>query len=65
MLCGWTFKGDTARARRKDAAKQTFWELPDIAGIPGHLLCERCLHTEHAAALAIGIVHDELSADES
>ena len=64
-VCGWTFKGDTARARRKDAAKRTFWELPDIVGIPGHLLCERCLPTEHAAALAIGIVHDELSADES
>ena len=64
-VCGWTFKGDTARARRKDAAKRTFWELPDIVGIPRHLLCERCLPTEHAAALAIGIVHDELSADES
>ena len=38
--------------------------LPTLEGIPGDMICERCLPTERAVALARDLVHDDLSGDE-
>ena len=61
--CGWAFDGSTYRARRQVSAK-SFRVLTTLDGIPGLLICERCLPKERHAALAQDIVHDELSGDE-
>ena len=61
-ICGWNFA-----AARKKTAGSPYRFVPCLNGIPGHLLCEKCLPTERAVALALGadIPHDiELSGDE-
>ena len=61
--CGWAFDGSTYRARRQVSSK-SFRVLTTLDGIPGLLICERCLPKERRAALEQDIVHDELSGDE-
>ena len=62
-LCGWSFDGDTYRARRRTPAK-AFRIVQSLEGIPADVICERCLPKEHAAALQGDIIHEELSGDE-
>ena len=61
--CGWCFDGSTYRARRQVSSK-SFRVLPTLEGIPGDMICERCLPTERAVALARDLVQDDLSGDE-
>ena len=61
--CGWCFDGSTYRARRQVSAK-SFRVLPSLAGLPGDMICERCLPSERTAALGRDLVHDDLSGDE-
>ena len=63
-VCGWQFRGDTARARRRIVREITFRFLTDIATIPGQMLCERCLPNERELAIAANLVQDDLSGDE-
>jgi hypothetical protein len=64
-VCGWTFSGDTARARRRDLVRNpTFRYLEDIAAIPGQMLCERCLPDDRELAIAANLVNAEMSGDE-
>ena len=61
--CGWAFDGATYRARRNVSAK-SFRVLTTLEGIPGELICDRCLREERIAALERDLVHDDLSGDE-
>ena len=61
--CGWQFDGSTYRARRRVAAK-SYRILTNLEGIPGDMICERCLPEEMHAAFARDLVHDSLSGDE-
>ena len=61
--CGWCYDGPTYRARRPVAAK-SYRTLENLDGIPGDMICERCLPNERLAAFNKDIIHDELSADE-
>ena len=61
--CGWTYEWPTARARRTVPAN-SYRTLPHVNGIPGDIICDRCLPTERAAALGRDLVHDEVSGDE-
>ena len=61
--CGWQFDGATTRARRRVAAK-SYRILTSLEGIPGDMICERCLSDEMHAAFARDLVHDNLSGDE-
>ena len=61
--CGWQFDGATFRARRRVPAK-SFRILPNLDGIPGDMICERCLPDQMAAAFARDLVHESLSGDE-
>ena len=61
--CGWTYDGPTARARRTVPAN-SYRTLPHLNGLPGDIICDRCLPTERAAALGRDLVHDEVSGDE-
>jgi hypothetical protein len=61
--CGWQFDGATFRARRRIAAK-SYRILTDLDGIPGDMICERCLPEEMHAAFAKDLVHESLSGDE-
>ena len=64
-VCGWRFRGATARARRRDLVREpTFRYLPDITLIPGQMLCERCLPDDRDLAIAANLVQEELSSDE-
>ena len=63
-VCGWQFRGDTARARRRIVREVTFRFITDITTIPGQMLCERCLPNEREIAIAANLVQDELSGDE-
>ena len=61
--CGITFDGPTFRARRtRPAASYTV--VPGIGDSPSELICERCLPSEHRAAVERDLVHDEVSGDE-
>ena len=55
--------GSTYRARRQVSAK-SFRVLATLEGIPGELICDRCLKEERIAALERDLVHDDLSGDE-
>ena len=61
--CGWAFDGATFRARRQVSAK-SFRVLTSLEGIPGELICERCLKEERITALERDLVHNDLSGDE-
>ena len=63
-VCGWQFRGDTARARRRIDREVTFRFLTDITAIPGQMLCERCLPDKRELAIAANLVQEELSGDE-
>ena len=41
-----------------------FPSLATLEGIPGELICDRCLEEERIAALERDLVHDDLSGDE-
>ena len=61
-ICGWNFT-----AARMKPAGSPYRFVPCLNGIPGTMLCEKCLPTERAVALALGddIPLDiELSGDE-
>ena len=53
---------DAYRARRQVSAK-SFRVFATLEGIPGELICDRCLAEEHIAALERDLVHDDLSGD--
>ena len=61
--CDWCYDGPMYRARRKVAASSNR-TLLNLDGIPGDMICERCLPTERLAAFNKDIIHDELSGDE-
>ena len=61
--CGWQFDGATFRARRRVQAK-SYRILTTLEGIPGDMICERCLPEEMASAFARDLVHEPLSGDE-
>ena len=61
--CGWCYDGPTDRSRRKVAAS-SYRILLNLDGIPGDMICDRCLPAERLVALNRDIVHDELSGDE-
>ena len=62
-LCGWKYDGPTARARRQVDTK-SYRPLPSLDGIPGDMICDRCLPEARLAAFNKDLVHDELSGDE-
>ena len=45
-------------------AVKTYAPIHTIAGMPGILLCDRCLRSERAAALAKELIDADLSGDE-
>ena len=45
-------------------AVKTYAPIHTLAGIPGILLCDRCLRSERAAALAKELIDADLSGDE-
>ena len=61
--CGWCYDGPTYRSRRRVAAS-SYHILPNLDGIPGDMICDRCLSTEGFAAFNKDIIHDELNGDE-
>ena len=62
-ICGISVTGATFRARRQDSSK-TYLPLEKLDDIPGILLCDRCLHSERAAALERELVDAAISGDE-
>lgn len=56
-VCGWPFA-----SARNQGAGPTYRTVPDLVGIPGHLMCEPCLPTEQAIVLSTSTA--ELSGDE-
>ena len=61
--CGWCYDGSTHRARRK-VAVGTYRVLPNLDGIPGDMICERCLPADKAAAHEEDLIHVDVSGDE-
>ena len=61
--CGITFDGPTFRARRTRQST-SYTIVPGIGDSPSELICERCLPSEHKAAVERDLVHDEVSGDE-
>ena len=45
-------------------AANTYRTLPNPDGIPGDIICDRCLPNERQAAFNKDLLHDELSGDE-
>ena len=56
-VCGWPF----SRARKRGAGLP-YRIANSLVGMPGAMMCERCLPTERA--IAIGRVNADMSADE-
>ena len=57
-VCGWPF----ASARKKGGP--AYRTVPSLRGMPGFLMCERCLPTERAIAMRNSSDTHELSGDE-
>ena len=62
-ICGICISGPTFRARRRDSSK-SYLPLASLDGIPGLLMCERCLTQEKAVALNRELVDAAISGDE-
>ena len=61
--CGWCYDGPTYRARRLVAAK-SYRPFDILEGIPGDLICARCMPHERLSPFNKDIIHEELSGDE-
>ena len=61
-ICGISIAGATFRARRQD--RKTYLPIDTIAGIPGILLCDRCLKIERINALENELIDTAISGDE-
>ena len=57
------YRGSTHRARRQ-VAVGTYRVLHNLVGIPGDMICERCLPADKAAAHDKDLIHEGLSGDE-
>ena len=56
-VCGWPY---TAKKR----GGKGYRVVPDLVGIPGHLMCEHCLKTERLIAIRSSNPAHVLSGDE-
>ena len=45
-------------------AAKSYCTLESLDGIPGEMICDRCLPNERLSAFNKDIIHDELSGDE-
>ena len=61
--CGIKFRGDTTRAHKRERSDELH-PVKSLKGIPGSMLCIRCLPLQREEAMKLDLVGADISGDE-